>query len=1677
MDDRKHYHVRFSDGSEKPDGSFARNVKELIDTVENYMERNQIDAEIVGIQEYTEKEEREEARKREEESKKRKAEEVKAYEEETKDWKTYDIRFSAYPNEPGIVKQPNKREARKEAIRYAKAWGFSPSIINIEEIEPGREKETLPIEEERTQKIEKLFDQLIDTVQDAAHPGLEKKRQEQRENESHFDGTSPDTTASAPDPVAPPIVTIEWSESNELKSGQILSLNEANALFARLDQNHSGGGYDKTAFSIQYMINGKSDTYEGRQDFGDRDGSLIQHIIAVHQANESWKDYVIQSEGLEVWEKEEKNRDDILNKLVPYFQFHISLSEIEKRADESLVKLHGLSELSEQDKADLAYCVAIKEYVSSCRQELNMAMGEPHFPGEPQKEEFDPVAHQEPIQAEAEQETDEYGLSTEQEADPNQVQMNLPGNSPINENVARLAKNMNSFYEYKEGSATAEYNQAVAEAKELAERQKKRVDPMYHEKIDQLVVSYAARLAANRNKSFAIDTRVASVMVAGAGNFPTRKKEKQIAAMEKNWNEFEEIQGILDKIRSTGMGGISADDPQAVSKLEKKLEGLETEQNRMKAVNAYYRKNKTLDGCPELIPGELEKIQSDMDRGLIKNQPYPSYALTNNSAEIRRLKQRIEKLTNRKETEYAGWEFPGGHLEANVESNRLRIFFTEKPSEEMRKELKLNGFKWSPKANAWQRQLTDNAYRSVKKISGLEPISEKEIEPLPAEPETGSQDVLAEENTLGTEEQQASVQNIPEEQKTALPAKETTSLSSADQKKGGNDMRYTQAEYQAAAGVNLLEYLQAKGYPLQRSGKEWELKDHDSFKISADGKSWYWHSKDVGRQSPILAIKELEGLNTIQAIKALAKFANGNSLERETSAVAPVTSSGKEQKPTARTNQTAKTDRQNNQAKEFLLPEKNENNDRALAYLKQERGLDEEIVSLFMELGMIYESKPYHNVVFIGEDQNRVARYATQRGTYHPANGKSFRGDVTGSQKEFPFLVEGNEGILAIYESPIDALSDATLAKLEGRNWQNKVYLSLAGMSTKGMEQYLKNHPNVHEIEIHLDNDVNGKDANGKPSNHGQIKAVQLKEQYEKEGYKVAVITPKNKDVNLDLLERRKELGLEITASTQPQASTATPPPMSTFSEAISEKVDSNLEKLREGVQGVYQSEHYLSFLRIMSKFTSYSARNMLLIAMQKIGATHVAGAGKWKKEFGRFVKKGEEAIWITAPVYKEKTETVIEKNEKGEEVRKEKKQVDLDHFRSIPVFDVSQTDGRPLPQLTEELQGEAQILPLALRVIEKRVPIFYEKLQSEMKGYFSPKENRIVLKKDMSDAQTFKTLIHEYAHSQLHTGDQTKSKESAEKEMEAESVAFIVAEHFNVDTSEYSFPYIADWASEKTPDDLIQITDQIKTTAIDFIKQIEKELEKERQQEQEKGIPISKENAELAMQSGVDIFQKNADGELVQVTDKTELDTVSSPKAIQIKQKDLQDCQERCPMVYERYLMHLFQKGFAKDPVLTLEVFGQSVKDSRLNRILLEKDPIIRETLNKSLNVDSCIKGIKKELKAANGIKSEVLVQHHSTGKFYTLTDAENIQEDTEVDLYVKMENGQYQHGIRKKENDESLSKIICEMLPQEVATICEKTIAAGADPSLQKAGQEEKEVRNAVSRERTICEENRTI
>ena len=295
---------------------------------------------------------------------------------------------------------------------------------------------------------------------------------------------------------------------------------------------------------------------------------------------------------------------------------------------------------------------------------------------------------------------------------------------PINEDAARRAKEAMSFSDYVPGSATAEYRGMVDKAAELAEIQKRRVYPEYHAKIDHLLDLYARKLAENMNEGYAIAARVPSVLIAGPANFPVRKQEKQNAAADKNMMEWRYIQGLLDRIRSTGMGGISADDADAIAKLEKKLERHQEAQAQMKAINAYYRKHKTLDGCPVLTPEGVERLKADMASSWqTQDRPYPTWQLSNNNAEIRRIKSRIEQLTKQREMGYVGWEFDGGTVEANLEANRLQILFNSKPDNDTRNAIKSCGFRWSPRAGAWQRQLNDNAIRAADGIKCIWPLS------------------------------------------------------------------------------------------------------------------------------------------------------------------------------------------------------------------------------------------------------------------------------------------------------------------------------------------------------------------------------------------------------------------------------------------------------------------------------------------------------------------------------------------------------------------------------------------------------------------------------------------------------------------------------------------------------------------------------------------------------------------------------------------------------------------------------------------------------------------------------------------------------------------------------------------------------------------------------------------
>lgn len=278
-------------------------------------------------------------------------------------------------------------------------------------------------------------------------------------------------------------------------------------------------------------------------------------------------------------------------------------------------------------------------------------------------------------------------------------------------------------------------------------------------------------------------------------------------------------------------------------------------------------------------------------------------------------------------------------------------------------------------------------------------------------------------------------------------------------------------------------------------------------------------------------------------------------------------------------------------------------------------------------------------------------------------------------------------------------------------------------------------------------------------------------------------------------------------------------------------------ERLEQGVKDIFTSEMYTKYLLTMSKFHNYSFNNTLLIAMQRPDATLVAGYNAWKNKFNRYVKKGEKGIQIIAPApVKEREErekidkdtglTVL--NESGEPEIEVVERV-IPRFRVATVFDYAQTDGEPLPTLeVNELTARVKDYTLLKEAIEQvsPVPIRFGEIEGNAKGYYSHVDKEICVRADMGESQTIKTMIHEVAHAMLHDSDQMKQrgeeKDQLTKETEAESIAFTVCSALGIDTSDYSFPYVASWASGKELKELKDSMDTIRLTAADFLEKLE---------------------------------------------------------------------------------------------------------------------------------------------------------------------------------------------------------------------------------------------------------------
>ena len=316
----------------------------------------------------------------------------------------------------------------------------------------------------------------------------------------------------------------------------------------------------------------------------------------------------------------------------------------------------------------------------------------------------------------------------------------------ISEETARRSHEMMSMTDYRDGSATAGYRAAVDEAAALVERQKQKVSPFYHDKLDALLDRYARRLAQWTNDHNRNGASCPSVLICGAANFPTRKKEKQNAREDSLWKEYEEIQGILSKIKSVGAGPIDFSDPHAREMLVERLESTKALHESKKQANAYYRKHKTLDGCPGITEKDREWLtrpgvfaKGDGSPLALYGVPFPAYDLQSDNAKIKSYAARLEEYDRLQAQRDADTdtEFDGGRIVRSVEQNRLQILFDEIPSQEVRDALKSSGFRWSRKNQAWQRQLTDNAERAARRILNLPaaaPALEEQTAPEEAPP-------------------------------------------------------------------------------------------------------------------------------------------------------------------------------------------------------------------------------------------------------------------------------------------------------------------------------------------------------------------------------------------------------------------------------------------------------------------------------------------------------------------------------------------------------------------------------------------------------------------------------------------------------------------------------------------------------------------------------------------------------------------------------------------------------------------------------------------------------------------------------------------------------------------------------------------------------------------------------
>lgn len=289
------------------------------------------------------------------------------------------------------------------------------------------------------------------------------------------------------------------------------------------------------------------------------------------------------------------------------------------------------------------------------------------------------------------------------------------------------------------------------------------------------------------------------------------------------------------------------------------------------------------------------------------------------------------------------------------------------------------------------------------------------------------------------------------------------------------------------------------------------------------------------------------------------------------------------------------------------------------------------------------------------------------------------------------------------------------------------------------------------------------------------------------------------------------------------------------------EKMSVIQKKLEDGVKEIFSSKKYREYITAMSKFPRYSVNNCILIASQYPDASLVCGYKKWQRDFNRTVNKGERGIMILAPfkgkteveeeVFDENNKAVVDEdgNQKTEKVIRE-----YQSFRPVYVFDVSQTDGDPLPTLATELDAKVDSFEELKNIFQSisPVPISFEEIAGEVNGFYSPKDERIVIDNRLPELQMLKTMIHEIAHATLGHGSKEDKWDRETKEVQAESVAYLVTQMIGLDTAEYSFGYISGWSKDREVSELKENLDVIKQAADKISALIEEKLKESKEKQ-----------------------------------------------------------------------------------------------------------------------------------------------------------------------------------------------------------------------------------------------------